>query len=91
MCVCDDKNIGDAVILKSAEQPCFHNAAMFLDLAISRTDRWKAELQAWTTLGGARAPLEGVRAPLLIARKPINYCPMCGRRLSLGDAGREDT
>lgn len=83
MCVCDDKNIGEAVILKSAEQPCLHDAAMFLDLAISRTDRWQAELQAWTTLGG-------VRSPLLIARKPINYCPTCGRRLSLGDAGRRE-
>ena len=83
MCVCDDKNIGDPVILKSEETQCFPNATIFLDLALCRTNRWGAELQAWTTLGG-------VRSPLLIARKPINYCPTCGRRLSLGDAGRKE-
>ena len=80
---CDDKNVGDEVILKSAESPFFQNAAAFLDLAICRSDRWRAQLHAWTTVSGRREPL-------LITEMEINYCPMCGRRLSLADASRKE-
>ena len=83
MCsICDDEKVGDEIILQSTDCPCFKNAAMFLDLAICRKDKWRAEIQAWATLGG-------IRSPLLIASKAINYCPQCGRRLSLRDAGKE--
>lgn len=83
MCVCDDKNIGNEVILKSEETPCFPNMTIFLDLAIFRADRWNAEIQAWATNNGRKMQMIAVG-------KPINYCPMCGRRLSLGDAGRRE-
>lgn len=83
MCICDDKDLGDEVILKSVESPFFLDATAFLDLAICRTDKWAARIDAWVTMGGKRTQL-------LIASVPINYCPRCGRRLSLRDAGRED-
>ena len=82
MCVCDDGNIGDEVIMGSAEGRYYQDKTAFLDMAIFRQNKWEAEIHAWTTVGG-REP-----APLLIVKMPINYCPKCGRRLSLGDAGR---
>jgi hypothetical protein len=82
MCVCDDRQVGNAVILKSAEKQ-FEGLPIFLDLVITRQDRWKARLEAWTAIGGPGAQC-------LAASLPINYCPVCGRRLSLGDAGKGD-
>lgn len=79
---CKDEDIGDEVILKSSESPFFQDGAAFLDMAICRPDRWKAELHAWTTIAGIQS------RPVLVAVTPINYCPMCGRRLSLGAAER---
>ena len=81
MCVCDDKNIGNEVILNSAERPFCQDETEFLDVAICRRDKWTAEIHAWTTLGSSVLPVFAVT-------KAINYCPLCGRRLSLGDAGR---
>ena len=75
--------IGEAKILKSAESPFLYQAAVFLDLAITRKDRWSAELQAWATIKG-----KATGEPFLIAKQQINYCPLCGRRLSLGAAER---
>ena len=84
---CDDKKIKDFEILKGAAEPLPFEETLFLDLAICRTDRWTAGLSAWATVGGRR----GKREPLIV-EKAINYCPNCGRRLSLADASRkEDT
>lgn len=83
MCICDDKNIGNEVVRKSAEGPLGKNETAFLDLAITRPDRWSAEIHAWTTVAGRKAPL-------LVTEWPINFCPICGRRLALGDASRRD-
>lgn len=84
MCVCDNENVGNEIILGSAEGRYFQDKTVFLDLAIIRENRWEAEMHAWTTVGG-REP-----APLLVIKKKINYCPMCGRRLSLGEASRKE-
>lgn len=75
---------GEAKILKSAESPFLYQAAVFLDLAITRKDRWSAELQAWATIKG-----EATGEPFLVVKQIINYCPICGRRLSLADASRD--
>lgn len=83
MCICDDSQIGEAKILRSAESQFLKQAAVFLDLAMTRKDRWSAELQAWATIKG-----KATGEPFLIAKQPINYCPLCGRRLSLGAAER---
>lgn len=83
MCVCDDKQVGNEVILKSAETAIGQNETAFLDLAICRDNKWQAGIHAWMTV-------KGKRGPFLIVQKPINYCPMCGRRLSLGDAERRN-
>ena len=53
-----------------------------LTMALTRADAWGAEIVAWVT----QAHLKD----LISVRKKINYCPMCGRRLSLRDAGREE-
>jgi hypothetical protein len=86
MCkVCDDEEIGNEIVVASAEGPYFQDRTAFLDMALFRSDRWSAELHAWTTVGG-REP-----APLLTATVQINYCPWCGRRLSLADASRRES
>jgi hypothetical protein len=85
MCVCDNDSIGDEKVVASTEGPYFLDKTAFLDMALYRKDKWSAEIHAWTTVGG-REPM-----PLLVVKAKINYCPWCGRRLSLGDAGREDT
>lgn len=85
------EEIGEVKILKTAESPFMYQAAVpflyqaavFLDLAMTRKDRWSAELQAWATIKG-----KTTGEPFLIAKQPINYCPLCGRRLSLGAAER---
>ena len=84
MCICDKENVGNEIIMGSAEGLFFQNATGFLDLALFMSDKWSAELHAWTTVR-TREPVS-----LLMVKKKINYCPMCGRRLSLRDAGRED-
>ena len=57
---------------------------MFLDLEMLRSDKWIAEM---TVTAIAE---ENRKYSTLVLHAKINYCPMCGRRLSLGDAGRED-
>lgn len=84
MCKCENENIGNEIVVASAEGPYFQDKTAFLDMAIFRDDKWSAELHAWTTVGG-REP-----APLLSVAVKINYCPWCGRRLALGDASRND-
>lgn len=80
---CRDENLGDEVILKSAESPFCLDAKAILDLAVCRPDKWSAEITA-------RVTIKGRKEPLLITERRINYCPNCGRRLSLKDAGREE-
>lgn len=82
MCFCDDRQVGNAVIMKSAERQ-YGGLPIFLDLVITRQDRWKARIEAWTAIGGTDAQC-------LAAAVQINYCPICGRRLSLADAGKGD-
>jgi len=79
---CRDEDVGDEVILKSAESPFCLDAKAVLNLAICRSDKWSAGIGAWVTIGGRQEPL-------LITERKINYCPNCGRRLSLREAGRE--
>lgn len=79
MCVCD--KIGTSVMMGSAETSESNKQAVFLDLAILRRDRWDACLQAFTI---------GYHVPHLAVDVPINYCPMCGKRLALADAGRRE-
>lgn len=82
MCVCDDRHVGNEVVQESAEGALGKNETAFLDLAVTRPDKWRAEIHAWTTVAGRKGPL-------LVTEWPINYCPICGRRLTLRDAGRE--
>lgn len=82
---CDDEKIKDFEMLKSTAEPLMFEETLFLDLTICRTDRWTAELSAWSTVGGRW----GKRKPLIV-NKAINYCPNCGRRLSLADASRRE-
>ena len=86
MCICDNKNVGSAVPLKSSDGE-FHGGSrrMFLDLEILRSDKWSAEITATATAEEDR------KYSTLVLHAKINYCPKCGRRLSLEDAGREDT
>lgn len=81
MCVCDDKNVGELEVMSSGSVSLL-GGGLDLDLAIKRSDRWNAQLVAWVTQGGLKE--------LLVVWKKINYCPMCGRRLSLKDAGKEN-
>lgn len=80
---CRDEDIGDMVVIEHAECPFLQNAKAYLDMALCRTDRWAAKLSAGVTVRGRQEPV-------LIAGRVINYCPMCGRRLSLADAGRKE-
>lgn len=80
--------IGEAKILKSAGSPFldqnYRVAAVFLDLTMTRKNMWSAELQVW-----AKIKEQATGEPFLVVKQPINYCPSCGRRLSLADASRE--
>ena len=79
MCkICDDKEIGNEVILKSGSDGWDQD----LHMNLFRYDKWEAELSSQVTSYGRI---------IMTTTVPINYCPMCGRRLSLRDAGREDT
>ena len=80
MCICEDRQIGDEVILKSVETPFLLGGKVSLDLAVARTNKWEAGIHAWVTVSRQNR--------VLLVEHKINYCPMCGRRLSLRDAGK---
>ena len=85
MCVCDNENVGSAVPLKNLDgEFCSGSRRMFLDLEMLRSDKWIAEMTVTAITE------ENRKYSTLVLHAKINYCPMCGRRLSLGDAGRED-
>lgn len=76
MCkICDDKEIGNEVILKSDRDGWEYD----LQMDLFRYNQWEAELSSCVTNYGRITMSTTV---------PINYCPMCGRRLSLGAAER---
>ena len=79
---CDDEIIGDGRILICTTHKLLQNTWAILNVALHRPDRWAAELRVEISVPAI------LEEPILIASRPINYCPMCGRRLSLGDAGR---
>ena len=81
MCACNDENIGELEILSEAGIRLL-GGSLDLTMALTRTDAWSVEIVAWVT----QAHLKD----LITVRRKINYCPMCGRRLSLRDAGREE-
>lgn len=68
-------------------------------LTLRRKDRWEAEIEVSAWIGEEyvsenypelqRKEIVWRQEEKLI-REPINYCPNCGRRLSLADASRKE-
>lgn len=86
MCVCDNENVGSVVLMNGTDgEFCEGKRKMFLDLEIFRGDRWSAVLTATAVTE------ENRKYSTISLNAKINYCPMCGRRLSLRDAGKEGT
>ena len=84
MCyLCDDNWTGVPIDLKTKQKPFFQGMAMFLHVVFKRPDKWTAVIKTIATPSGQADPF-------LEMEIEINYCPMCGRRLSLGDAGRRN-
>lgn len=82
MCICENDWIGMRIELKTKQEPFFPGIDMFSHLSFRRTDKWHAVIESSTAQSGRKEPF--VKTEI-----EINYCPMCGRRLSLRDAGRE--
>lgn len=97
MCVCDE--IGKKRILDSTINMDGSESAARADLILYRTDQWSAELRLtgyigtkYMTMDHEQRPVEAIiwhQEETFIAR-PVNYCPMCGRRLSLADESRRE-
>lgn len=97
MCVCDE--IGKNRILDSTINMDGSESAARADLILCRTDQWSAELRLtgyigtkYMTIDHEQRQVEAIiwhQEETFIAR-PINYCPICGRRLSLEAAERRN-
>lgn len=97
MCVCDE--IGKERVLDSIMTE--GQTPTRITLTLCRTDQWSAELRITGHIGEKyqveRFPLacrEAIvwRQSETFIKRSINFCPICGRRLSLADASRrEDT
>ena len=96
MCVCDEigkERVLDSVMMTERQTP------MRITLTLCRTDQWSAEIRMTASIGEKyqveRFPLACREAIVwqrseTILKRPINYCPICGRRLSLADASRKE-
>jgi len=99
MCVCDE--IGKNRMLDSAMTMDKSESVTRVELTLCRTDQWSAELRLtgyigtrYLTMDHEQRPVEAIiwHQEEIFIKRPINYCPNCGRRLSLADASRrEDT
>ena len=96
MCICDEiekERVLDSVIVSEMQPPAM------ITLTLCRTDRWSAELRMTGHIGEKyqveRFPLACREAIVwqqseTFIKRPINFCPICGRRLSLADASRRE-
>lgn len=97
MCVCDE--IGKNRILGSMMTTDKSESAERVELNFCRTDQWSAELRVtgyigtrYETMNYEQRPVEAIiwNQEETFIKEPVNYCPMCGRRLSLGAAERRN-
>ena len=84
LCICDDQYTGSSVGIKSTDGQYMDGKKMFLDLELCRNNKWDTEIVA------TAIEKEGRKNNTMILRAKINYCPYCGRRLSLADASRKE-
>ncbi len=98
MCICDE--IGKEKIISMAlRQPRPDGLIVGSFLTMRRADKWEAELRVSAKMGDEyvsenypnppRRETVWRREEQLIC-VPINYCPKCGKRLSLADAERKE-
>lgn len=97
MCVCDE--VGKDRILDSMLETDSSPTATRVTLTICRTDPWTAEIRVTGYMGEkyetGNHP-QSIREVIVwnqsetFIKRPINYCPICGRRLSLADASRRE-
>jgi hypothetical protein len=97
MCVCDE--IGKNRILDSTMTMDKSESATRVELTLCRTDQWSAELRLtryigtrYWTMDHEQRPVEAViwHQEETFIKRQVNYCPICGRRLSLADASRKE-
>ena len=87
MCICSDENMGREICIGENRPTQRHLEGAIWKRMYFIRKKWDAELivRDWTSYGEYNKWKTEIKL-----RIPINYCPMCGRRLSLGDAGRRN-
>lgn len=78
MCICDDEYIDKGIVLDGNRGRIEENS-VYLEMTFMR-GKWAARLFASVIINDERETC---------ITKGINYCPICGRRLSLADAVRK--
>ena len=95
MCICDE--IGKNRMMSSTMTMDKSKSVTRVKLTLCRTDQWSAELRLtgyigtrYWTMDHEQRPVEAIiwHQEETFIKKPVNFCPMCGRRLSLGAAER---
>ena len=88
MCVCEFKDNQGLTVMKMEQGKALDGEIVTVMLGMLRKSRWEAEIFGQTML--TKDEGMGCQEKITYLKVNINYCPICGKRLSLGDASRRE-